>query len=224
MKVLIINGSPRRHGTVENILVKVAQGLGDQVEVSWAHVYELNMSLCRACMKCRPDGECVFPEDDAHRVGRMIPEADALVIGTPTHWGNMSSGLKILLDRLVPTLMGEKENGLPLPRHKGKPAVLVTACTTPWPFNFIAAESRGAFRAVGEVLHYSGFKTVAKIAVPGTKNRNSLKARIENKALKVGRRLGSRQPQRPDSAGSKIVAYKNQAPNGNDLPATHRFP
>jgi len=36
-------------------------------------------------MKCRPDGECSLPEDDAHRVGRKIKEADGLIVGTPTY-------------------------------------------------------------------------------------------------------------------------------------------
>ena len=74
-------------------------------------------------------------------------DADGLIVGTPTHWGNMSAQLKLLFDRNVPVFMGEKPNGFPIPRQKGKSAAIVTACTTPWPFNFIAAESRGAIRA-----------------------------------------------------------------------------
>ena len=34
------------------------------------------MNLCIACMKCRPDGKCVQPEDDAHIIGRKIKDAD----------------------------------------------------------------------------------------------------------------------------------------------------
>lgn len=219
---MIINGSPRRHGTVENLLTKVAQGLGDRHDVTWVQAYDLDMRLCRACMKCRPEGECVFPEDDAHRVGRMIGETEALVVGTPTHWGNMSSGLKILFDRLVPTLMGERENGLPRPRHRGKPAIIVTACSTPWPFNFIAAESRGAFRAVGEVLHYSGFKVIAKVAAPGTKKRRTLSEGPARQALKAGRSLASFDLRKSESSGATAGACKAENAGRTASPNAHR--
>jgi hypothetical protein len=85
--------------------------------------------------------------------------------------------------------MGEKPNGFPIPRQKGKPAVIVTACTTPWPFNFIAAESRGAVRAVREVLHYGGYKILGKIVKPGTKSKPQISKRLFEKAETLGRQF-----------------------------------
>ncbi len=142
-----------------------------------------------ACMKCRPDKKCVLPQDDGHIVGNKIRNADCLVVGTPTHWGNMSAQLKLLFDRNVPVIMGEKPNGMPLPLQKGKPAVIVTACTTPWPFNFIAAESRGAIRTVNEVLHYGGYKLLGKVVKPGTKNKPEISKELLSKAKILGSRF-----------------------------------
>ena len=147
------------------------------------------MKPCMACMKCRSDQECSLPQDDAHIVGRKIREADALVVGTPTHWGNMSAQLKLLFDRNVPVFMGENSNGMPVPHQKGKPAVIVTACSTSWPFNFIVAESRGAIRAVNEVLHYGGYKLVGKIVKPGTKTKPAISSRLSKKAKIIGNKL-----------------------------------
>ncbi|MBW1702396.1 MAG: flavodoxin family protein, partial [Deltaproteobacteria bacterium] len=127
--------------------------------------------------------------DDAHIIGKKIKEADGLIIGTPTHWGNMSAQLKLLFDRNVPVFMGEKPNGMPMPKQKGKPAAIITACTTPWPFNFIAAESRGAVRAVKKVLHYGGYKVLGKVVKPGTKKNPEISARLLEKARGLGRRL-----------------------------------
>lgn len=107
-------------------------------------------------------------------------------MGTPTHWGNMSAQLKLLFDRNVPIIMGEKPNGMPLPLQKGKPAVIVTACTTPWPFNFIAAESRGAIRTVNEVLRYGGYKLLGKVVKPGTKNKPEISKELLSKAKILG--------------------------------------
>ena len=140
-------------------------------------------------MKCRPDGDCVLPEDDGHIVGRKIRNADGLIVGTPTHWGNMNSQLKIVFDRNVPVFMGEKPNGLPIPRQKGKRAAIVTACTTPWPFNFILPESRGAIRAVREVLNSGGYKIVGTITKPGTKKSKEISSSLTAKAKRLGKKL-----------------------------------
>ena len=65
----------------------------------------------------------------------------------------------------------------------------VTACTTPWPFNFIAAESRGAVRAVREVLHYGGYKILGKIVKPGTKSKPQISTRLFEKVKTLGRQF-----------------------------------
>jgi putative NADPH-quinone reductase len=189
MKIVILNGSPRKNGTVSTLLKAVAAPLSTPHETEWIDVCRLDMKFCTACMTCRDKGTCVLPEDDAHRVGQKIQQADALVIGTPTHWGNMCAPLKLLFDRNVPVFMGESPKGMPQPRQKGKRAAIVTACTTPWPFNFILPESRGAIRAVKEVLHYGGYKLVGTITKPGTKKSTGIPSSLIEKAGRLGEKL-----------------------------------
>jgi len=74
---------------------------------------------------------------------------------------------------------------MPVPRQKGKRAVVVTACTTPWPFNFILPESMGAIRAVREVLRYGGYK----IAKPGAKKSKEISSTLMEKAKRLGEKL-----------------------------------
>ncbi len=189
MKTLVLNGSSRRNGTVASLLESVTEALASGHDVEWVDVCQLNMKFCNACMACRKEGKCTLPEDDAHRIGEKIRDADALVVGTPTHWGNMCAPLKLLFDRNVPVFMGESPRGMPEPRQKGKPAVIVTACTTPWPWNFILPESRGAIRAVREVLHYGGYKIVGTITKPGTKKSREIQPSLREKARRLGRNL-----------------------------------
>lgn len=189
MKVLVLNGSPRKRGTVATLLRAVADGAKENHEVEWIDLYDHHMKLCIACMKCRTGDTCLLPKDDAHTIGEKIREADALIVGTPTHWGNMSAQLKILFDRNVPVFMGEKPSGMPMARQKGKNAIIVTACSAPWPFNFLAAESRGTIRAVREVLHYGGYKILGTVVKPGTKSRPEISVRVLNKAKNLGKRL-----------------------------------
>jgi multimeric flavodoxin WrbA len=192
MNVLVINGSPRKNGTVATLLKAVVEGISEQNQVEWINVYDLKMKPCMACMKCRSDQKCSLPEDDAHIVGRKIKDADALIVGTPTHWGNMSAPLKLLFDRNVPVFMGENPNGMPIPRQKGKQAVIITACSTAWPFNFIAAESRGAVRAVFEVLHYGGYKIAGKVVKPGTKTSPEISDKLLKKAKTIGKKISAK--------------------------------
>lgn len=189
MKILVLNGSPRQSGTISSLLKAVTEPISGEHEIELIDVSKLDMKFCKACMTCREKGICVLPEDDAHIVGKKIQDADALVVGTPTHWGNMCAPLKLLFDRNVPIFMGESPRGMPVPRQKGKRAVIVTACTTPWPFNFILPESRGAKRAVKEVLHYGGYNIVGTITKPGTKNSKQLSSSLKAKAMRLGKRL-----------------------------------
>jgi len=189
MKILVLNGSPRPKGTVASLLTAVAESISAEHELEWVDVCRLDMKHCTACMACREKGSCILPEDDAHAMAGKIQDADALVIGTPTHWGNMCAPLKLLFDRNVPVFMGESPRGLPVPRQKGKRAIVVTACTTPWPFNVIFPESRGAIRAVKEVLHYGGYKISGTLTKPGTKKSNELSSSVRTKARRLGKKL-----------------------------------
>jgi len=189
MKILVLNGSPRKHGTVATLLRAVVDGLAERHQVDWIDVYDLEMRPCMACMKCRSDGECCLSEDDAHHVGRMIRQSEGLIVGTPTYWGNMSAPLKLLFDRNVPAFFGQRSNGLPIPRHKGKPAVIFTACTWPWPLNFLRSESRGAIRSVRKVLRYGGYKIIGTVVKPGSKTRPEISNRLLRKAKTLGARF-----------------------------------
>ena len=116
MKILVLNGSPRKNGTVVSLLKSITESISTEQNIDWIDVYKLDMKFCKACMVCRENGTCILPEDDAHIVGKKIQHADALIIGTPTHWGNMCAPLKLLFDRNVPVFMGESSYKDDLPR------------------------------------------------------------------------------------------------------------
>ena len=118
--VLVLNGSPRKGGTIFSLLEDITKGVKEEDNnVEWLNIYDLQMKPCIGCMKCRPDSECILPDDDAHTVGKKIKEVEALVVGSPTYWGNMSSQLKVLFERNVPVLMEEKPGGMPIAKQNG---------------------------------------------------------------------------------------------------------
>ena len=189
MRLVVLNGSPRATGAVATLLRAIAEGAGRRHEIEWVDVYDLQFRQCRGCMNCRPDGQCCMPEDDAHRVGRAIGDCDGLAVGTPTHWGNMAAPLKGLFDRLVPVFMGESPAGLPAARHKGKSALVVAAYATPWFLNYLFAQSRGAVRAVREVLHYGGFRVRGVLVKSGTKAHPAMPESLLARARSLGKKV-----------------------------------
>lgn len=168
-KIVILNGSPRSDGIVGRSLDTIrraAENAGARCER--IELYACDIRPCAGCMKCRKSGVCSLPHDDAHAIAEKIAAADILVVGTPTYWGGMSAQLKMAFERMVPLFMGESPRGLPQPRMKGRRAIVVAACTTPWPFNILMRQSRGAVRSLREILSTSGMK-VSAVEIAGTK-------------------------------------------------------
>ncbi|MCI1779298.1 MAG: flavodoxin family protein [Bacteroidales bacterium] len=189
MKILILNGSAHRNGSVSKMLKEIRNNIPESNSVEEINVYDLHFAPCTGCMKCRSTGTCCMQHDDAHNFAEKIKDADALVIGSPTYWGNMNGYLKMLFDRIVPVLMGESKKGLPIPMQKGKKAAIAISCTTPFPFNIIAGQTTKNKRALKEILKYSGYKTVGTMVMPGTKMHNDISDRLGKKAKKIAKRI-----------------------------------
>lgn len=176
LNILVLNGSPRKNGNVARALRRevekqTGKADADGCQVIWEDIYDLKFDFCRGCMACRSKSDCILPPDDAHKIAEEIKKCDMIFAGTPVYWGNMNGKLKSLFDRLVGILMAESKLGIPRPLHKGKKAIIVTSCTTPFPFNYLCGQSGGAVRALKEILKSSGFKVVKKVNISNTKKR-----------------------------------------------------
>ena len=170
MNVLILNASPRPKGNISRMLDAMEEEAARAgMQVTSVRVSGLRVRPCTGCMACRTKRACVLPEDDAQRVLRLIQACDVLVIGAPCYWGNIPGQMKVLFDRIVYGMIGESASGIPRPLHKGKRLILVSASTTPFPFNILFHQSQGAIRALREIFRWSGFKTVGVIQTGGTK-------------------------------------------------------
>jgi len=190
MKILILNGSPRKTGKVSQILHIMERRLQtDGFETEFVEVNSLDFKCCIGCMKCRGKGSCILPEDDAHLIGTLLKSCAAVIVGSPVYWGNITGRLKSLLDRQVALMMGESKSGIPIPLLKGKKALVVNACTTPFPFNILAGQSTKAYAAVKEILDYSGVKIKGKIMLAGTKKMQALPKKIIKRAEKLAQKL-----------------------------------
>jgi hypothetical protein len=85
--------------------------------------------------------------------------------------------------------MDHSNQGVPRPLLSGKKAVLVTTCSTRWPFNLIFKQSLGTVRALKEVLCWSGFKINSVVQKSGTLNGEGLSSHEVAKCKKIARKL-----------------------------------
>ena len=189
MHLLIINGSPRKKGLISQMLrIFHEQAIATGVEVTEVYANDLQIKPCMGCMACRSKRHCVLPEDDAQRVLALIQQADSIVVGAPCYWGNIPGQLKLLFDRIVYGMMRDTPR-FPEPLMKGKRLVCISTSTTPFPFNILMNQSRGAIRALREIGRFSGWKIVDTIERGGTATRPQLSPRDISKCHKAFRKL-----------------------------------
>ncbi|MCL5037841.1 MAG: flavodoxin family protein [Chloroflexi bacterium] len=191
MKILVLNGGPRKNASVATLLKTIAENAGNKEDIDWVDVYDLNIKHCLACMKCRMgnDYSCIQPEDDGHVVSEKIRECDALIVGSPVFCANISAALKNVFERTIPAFFRETSmEGFPTALHKGKPAAFVVSCDTPFPIDLLFSISTGGLRAMKAIPWMGGFKTAGQIVRTGMKEPR-LNSSMIKKAEKLGKKI-----------------------------------
>ena len=100
MKVLILNGSPRKGGNTAAALAEMEKiFLSEGIDVETVQVGNKAVRGCIACGKCRELGKCVF-EDAVNEIAPKFAECDGLVVGSPVYYASANATLVALLQRL----------------------------------------------------------------------------------------------------------------------------
>ena len=100
MKVLMLNGSPRKDGNTSIALREMAQVFAQEgIECETVQVGQKNVRGCIACNKCGQTGKCVF-DDIVNELAPKFQEADGLVVASPVYYASANPTLVALLDRL----------------------------------------------------------------------------------------------------------------------------
>lgn len=100
MKVVVITGSPHKHGTstfLADAFIKGAEEAGHEIYRFDAAVKKIHP--CISCKACITKGEgCVF-KDDMEELNPKLLEADAVIFASPIFYCNISAQLKTVIDR-----------------------------------------------------------------------------------------------------------------------------
>ncbi len=123
MKILLINGSPRKTSTTFRVVQQIANVMreGDfPVEFDEVHLCEMNLRMCRGCYQCLSGDESMCPlQDDRALLEKKMTEADAVIFSSPVYVANVSALFKNFVDRFAYCCHR--------PRFHGKSAMVVSS-------------------------------------------------------------------------------------------------
>jgi multimeric flavodoxin WrbA len=167
MKVLGINGSPRRGGNTELLIREVFKVLEKEgIKTEFFQIGGRKVNGCIACMKCRKaaDGKCHQKNDIINECIKKMLKADAIIIGTPVYFSDLSTETKALIDVAGYAIRGA---GNPLKRKPGAAVV--------------AVRRAGAIHAFDSINH---FFLINEMIIPGSSYWNIGIGREKGEVLK----------------------------------------
>ena len=103
MKIVAINGSPRKNGNTALAL----EAAGREIQAAGVEfqVFQpgANVRPCLACYHCLNTGSlrCVQKDDGVNDIIAACIEADGLLLASPVYHGGIAGGMKCVLDRLM---------------------------------------------------------------------------------------------------------------------------
>ena len=121
MKVLMLNGSPRKNGNVALAFREMEQVFAEEgIETENILLGREAIRGCIACNKCKEKpGACVFNDDVCNSISAKFQEVDALIIGSPVYYGQPNGALLSIIQRAF------HSNGANI---AGKPAAAIAVC------------------------------------------------------------------------------------------------
>ncbi len=111
MKVLLLNGSPKRERS-DTLRVSRAfiKGLGESDTYQQIDTVSANVKPCLGCFGCwRNGGHCVIKDDDMADILQKIKESDLVIWSFPLYNFSMTAHMKAVMDRMLPLVTGMQE-------------------------------------------------------------------------------------------------------------------
>lgn len=108
MKIIAINGSPRKDGNSAKMLHKWVEGfkyIHPDAEVVWVNLYTLKFTGCTSCFSCKRKngkfyGQCPI-KDDIHDLIPAVYDADAVAVACPIYFGELGAYTRCFLERAL---------------------------------------------------------------------------------------------------------------------------
>jgi len=151
MKVIAINGSPRRNGNTAILIGHVFSELEKEgIRTEMIQLAGVRIRGCAACFKCGEnlDKRCALKDDPLNGYIEKMLDADGIILASPTYFTDVTAEMKAVIDRAG---MVAKQND-DMFRRKAGAAV-------------IAVRRAGAVHAFDTINH---FFFINQMVVPGS--------------------------------------------------------
>ena len=105
MKILVLNGSPKREGSdTLHVTSAFLEGMDavERQDVNIIHVVDKHIEYCRGCFACMHNGGNCVHDDDMRAILDEILSSDLLVLSFGLYGYGMPAPLKALMDRTLP--------------------------------------------------------------------------------------------------------------------------
>lgn len=111
MKVIGINGSPRKDGNTAILIQTVFEELTKEgIETELIQLSGKSIEGCKACRACHKNKnkQCVITDDFFNECFAKMLASDGIILGSPVYSAGVTSQMKALIDRASMVLAGNR--------------------------------------------------------------------------------------------------------------------
>lgn len=106
MKVVGINGSPRKKWNTGTLLEKALEGAASKgAETELVHLYDLDYKGCISCFACKLKSGgsygCCSVKDGLKPVLDKLEQAQVVILGSPIYFGMVTGAMRSFLERFL---------------------------------------------------------------------------------------------------------------------------
>jgi multimeric flavodoxin WrbA len=194
-KVVAIVGSYRKGGTIDSVVEAVLEGAREKgAETTTFYLTDKHIEFCTNCRQCMQTpgeerGKCP-QQDDMEPIMQAIDEAEAVVLGSPVNFYNVTAIFRRFMERLIGYAYWPWGQNAPKGRKTKmtKKAVLVASSAAPGIFIPIVTGAPRALKSTGKIF---GAKTVGHlwIGLASHKPHLDISARTRERARRLGWKL-----------------------------------
>ena len=191
-KVVAIVGSYRKGGTIDSAVQAILAGARESgAQTHTLYLTDQHLEFCANCRRCTQApglqrGSCV-QQDDLQSMLTEIDAADALVLGAPVNYWNVTAIFRQFMERLLGYCYWPWGQAAPALRNRRltRKAVLVSSSAMP---GFCIPLLTGAARALRVTAKMLGVKPVARlwIGLTGKEPNQPLSPRTLARARRIG--------------------------------------
>jgi multimeric flavodoxin WrbA len=182
MKVIGVEGSPRKNGNTEKLVKTILESAsGNGAETKFYKLTEMNISHCLGCFNCRETGTCVT-NDDIQLLHKEIQSSDVIIFGSPVYMWQVSGQTKLFMDRLIPFIKPDFTT-----RLKGKKSIFMVFTQ--------GNPDKNSFKLYFEYLEnlfsFLHYDVKGTIVAAGTRDKNDILQQTDmlEKAREIGKKL-----------------------------------